>query len=354
MPIQNPQPLAATLMGTPGGLDLARGPSLFPPLPNIPLGAGTSIALIDEYGVNLTFNAFAGIAGPALATEMSLQGLYGPYDPALGLNALEVFPSDVAAIAGIVAGVSLGVNLSLDVGYGWLSLSAGIQVTIDLISLILTYLFDQIPTQTKVGKSISSLPNVAPSLAGSFGIYGGSIDNFADTHGSTQIQAPFLIPVNIYGILVLIDAATLLFGGSVYAFNQAISTVGGSICIGPEFGFAIDTTVTMTQLTLDNVTFGNLGFGNGSITGDTTQALPVNPQTAGVGFSFQNHIDFLFGFTGQVGVFWQVINIGASIVWDISQALGLPSIPADGGTFSIQNTVGSQVVSAERWEVEFA
>lgn len=360
MAILNPRSLAQTNVQTSSPLSLEQSLPLFP----IPGETRVARAALDPTGtllsksvgdriagasVNIGYDIFLGVAGPAWATEVQVQGEYGAYDQ--GGNAL--FFSSTSGdqlLAGFVFGASMGLNVTISANLGPADLNETFSVTADLIALIELVISAAVGSSTDFGKVNSALTAIYPQLGSSWGLTGFSQGSYARNRGSLSANAPLNIPINIWGMLVTAaEVAGDFFGvgEAITAANDAFSATGSSLTIGPVFGFGVTVTPQITGLTLDDVQFGGVAFGGTSMTGGTSSALPSNPTRVGFVFEQKNTFDFQIGLTSSLTLL-AFFTLGASLTLDVTgllEGLGVPALSLGTFTQSLQSPIANAVAA---------
>lgn len=370
-----------TWIGTSDPLNICNGLALFPPFPDI--GAGVHFtqdthALIDKSLQILAFRGqatidwgvFFGLCGPGIAISMHTDGRIQD-------NRLAINVKNDDTIGGYSFGTNASVGFSLSAKIyklhwqGWhlkgswnAVLNASLALSFDFLKLA----FDVIAAALGLETLIQKVEPVKPALTSSLSMLGESEDAFTVNQGVITVHPKFLVPFNIWTLVVALAAAGEVTGvltapsTVILAFDKLMNVTCSSIGCGPTLGVEVPVRVEIDSITIDKAEFKKTEvdkFGTWHGVTDSTD-IPTDPKKMAVKLAHTAGFDFRMGLYAEVQIL-ELFHAGVSIDTAILALLGVQ--PQTGAFYqTLTSDIGQQFgssscsqcsASMEPVEVEF-
>lgn len=277
--------IPATRLSTPttigSALDLCQGFALYPigtvragvsaenmkiPLVNTAVKVGPGSAA--SVSVRLTCGFYAGICGPAYATNLTVQGSADPTSIALDATDSETF-------AGLEIGLGLILNYKFDLA-GWAvpDISVEDSKELDLIGILIEYFLGKLGDGEE---DEAGLPSGASFAARKIS-FGGLA-----AAGTVSLRPEFFILINL-----------LQFIPQLKPIIVFLKQVGGSLDIGPTINLVLPVTVRVDKVRTDGHEYTVSG-GSSKLTGNRTGPSSAGPAELEVVLTHQSSVEFGFG-----------------------------------------------------------
>jgi hypothetical protein len=372
-----------TWVGTTDPISICAGLPLFPPFPDI--GAGIHYtqddhALIDKSVQILSFRGqasvswgvFFGLCGPGYATSMHAEGDIIPKQKELAL-----FIKNDDTIGGYAFGTNVSVGFALVAKLyklhwkGWhlkgswdAVLNANLAASFDFLKVA----FDVIAAALGLETLIQKVEPVKPALTSSLAMLGETEDAFAVTDGVITVHPKFLVPMNLWAIIVGLAALGELTGvltapsTVILAFDKLMNVTCSSIGCGPTIGMEVPVRVQIDKVKIDDTEFerthiDKFGTWHGATDSDE---FPADPKKMTVTLAHTAGFDFRVGLYAEVQIL-ELFHAGAKIDTAILALLGIQpqtgefkhDVTSDVGQEFGPSPINNCCASMEPIEVEF-
>ncbi len=334
-----------TWIGTSDPLNICDGLALFPPFPDI--GAGVHFtqdthALIDKSVQILAFRGqatidwgvFFGLCGPGIAISMHTEGDIIPKQKELAL-----FIKNDDTMGGYSFGTNASVGFSLMAKIyklhwkGWhlkgswdAVLNANLALSFDFLKVA----FDIIAAALGIETLIQQVEPVKSTLKSSLSMLGETEDAFAVNEGVITVHPKFMVPFNLWTIVVALAAAGEVTGvltapsTVILAFDKLMNVTCSSIGCGPTLGVEVPVRVQIDKVKIDDTEFkrthvDKLGTWHGYTESDD---IPTDPKKMTVTLAHTAGFDFRMGVYAEVQIL-ELFHAGVTIDTAIMALLGI-------------------------------
>ncbi|KMY67744.1 hypothetical protein AAU61_07630 [Desulfocarbo indianensis] len=353
-----------TFIGTSDPLNVCSGLALFPPFPNI--GAGVHFtqnthALLNKDLKILAFRAsaaidwgvFMGLCGPGYAIKFLTEGEIEGDELALKIDEDST-----------IGGFALGTNVSIDFALmaklyklhwkGWhlkgswdAVLNAELAVSFDFLKLALDVILAALGLETWLQK----VEPIKETLTSSIAMLGEAEDVYKDGEGVIEIHPKFMLPINLWVLVVALAAAGEATGvltapsTVILAFDKLMDVTCSSIGCGPTLGIDVPVKVQVDSVTIDKAEFKRTYVDSSGTWHGTTSSgdIPQEPEKMTVKLGTTAGFDFRVGVYAEVQIL-ELFHAGVSMDTGMLALLGIqPQI----GEFhqTLSNDIGSQYAS---------